>query len=115
VSRRLIPCQQCNGKPCRGFTCYACFETGLVPSDDSAARGPDMDNAGRADLAARIGLVVALGLITLYGAALAIVGTNDASEAQAAAMACAHTTEDFSDSGIARCYTERGLPVPDDL
>lgn len=34
---------------------------------------------------------------------------------EAAALECARTTSVFSDSGIAACYTSRGLPVPGDL
>jgi hypothetical protein len=35
--------------------------------------------------------------------------------AEMQALDCARATEDFSDSGIAACYTSRGLAVPSDL
>jgi hypothetical protein len=34
---------------------------------------------------------------------------------EAAALECARTTDEPSDSGIAACYTSRGLAVPSDL
>ncbi len=59
----------------------------------------------------------ALQVVTLAAAMLApsvwLAATNSHyTRLQAAALECARTATDFSDSGIAACYTARGLPVP---